>query len=608
VGHRKEVTTLTAPSNRPGMGSIPYDSGVTFRVWAPNATAVSVRLNPGGAGEQLVALGAQSGGLWSADVDAVWSGTQYRYRIVGPNGDLLDRIDPWARQVVSAAENAIVYDETAFPWTAEDYRSAVWDDLVIYELHVGTFDRRPGELSGTLDEVASKLPYLADLGVSAVELLPIGQYPEVSSWGYDPADPFAVDADLGGPDAFKGFVQAAHDAGMGVILDVVYNHMGDQDNALWEFDGWERNGLGGIYFYQDYRHSTPWGERPDYGRDEVRGYLRDNAVDWLTAYRADGLRFDATAYIHRTDGNDQEPSQDIPDGWRLLSEINNAIDAVQPWKITIAEDLRNNAAITTPTGSGGAGFDSQWDPDFVTQLRSALTPADDTQRSMMAVARALGHGYGSMTSRVVYTESHDVVHDQGRLPVAIDGSDPESYWSKKRSALGAAILFTSPGIPMLFMGQEFLANSAFQLETQPLDWAQRAANAGLRRLHRDLIALRRNRANTTAGLCGPNLAVHHVNDTDKVIGYHRWANGGPSDDVIVLANFANRTYNAYILGVPRAGPWRVRFCSDDRSYDGSFGGTCPGGVDADERERDGLPASITVPLGPYTALILSQDA
>jgi 1,4-alpha-glucan branching enzyme len=594
-------------SPRPGMGSTPYEGGVTFRIWAPNASAASVRIGPGAPGEAAHALAAEPAGLWSVDVDGLASGTPYRFDLTGPDGADLDRMDPWARHVSSATGNALVYDEDSFVWTDEGYRSPEWDDTVIYELHVGSFDEGPGDAVGTLVEVAAKLPYLADLGITAVELMPVEQFPEATSWGYDPSCPFAVDADLGGPDAFKTLVQAAHDAGIAVIVDVVYNHMGAQDNALWQFDGWSQYGLGGVYFYQDYRHSTPWGERPDYGRPEVRSFLETNAVDWLEQYRADGLRFDATGYIRRTGGN-EAGSTDIPDGWRLLAEANDAIDRDQPWKLTIAEDLSDNGAITAPTASGGAGFGSQWDPGFPYQLRSTLTPIDDGARSMATLATAIERSYGgAMTTRVVFAESHDMVSMQERVPVAIDPAAPTSYWSKKRAALAGAVVMTVPGIPMLFMGEEFLATTPFKFDDhRPLNWSEQAANVGFWHLFHDLIALRRNRQYTTAGLRGQGLNVFHVNDQDKVIAYHRWSQGGPHDDVVVLCNFANRTYDTYTIGAPRAGHWEVRFCSDDRGYDPSFGGICSGAADTGPG-HDWLPASLTMALGAYTCLILSQD-
>jgi 1,4-alpha-glucan branching enzyme len=153
------------------------------------------------------------------------------------------------------------------------------------------------------------------------------------------------------------FAQAAHDLGIAVLLDVVYNHLGpgDLDHDLWRFDGWCLNNAGGIYFYQDWRADTGWGSRPDYGRPRVRQYLQDNASAWLRDYRLDGPRLDATAYIRNVTGG-SDPGQDIPDGWRLLQAINDDAAAVQPWKIRIAEDIRNNDWITKPTGQGARVF------------------------------------------------------------------------------------------------------------------------------------------------------------------------------------------------------------------------------------------------------------
>ncbi len=141
-------------------------------------------------------------------------------------------------------------------------------------------------------------PTFEELGINAVEVMPVTEFPGDFSWGYNPAHPFAVESIYGGPDAFKRFVKAAHEHGIAVIVDVVYNHFGPSDLDLWQFDGWSENEKGGIYFYNDRRSQTPWGEtRPDYGRGEVRQYLRDNALMWLEEYHADGLRWDMIPYI-----------------------------------------------------------------------------------------------------------------------------------------------------------------------------------------------------------------------------------------------------------------------------------------------------------------------
>jgi len=597
---------MSADQNK--MGSWPTAAGAAFRVWAPNASAVAVRLVDGPLAGQDVALTAEAGGYWSADVAGLAVGDGYLYAVSWKD-QVLERIDPYARRVTNSAGHVIVYDEDAFAWADGAYRSPAWDDLVIYELHVGTFGTSQGSAVADLTEAAAFLPYLRDLGVSAVELLPVAEFAGDRSWGYNPAVPFAVESAYGGPDALKAFVQAAHDLRIGVILDVVYNHLGpgDLDHDLWQFDGWNLAGGGGIYFYEDWRGATPWGSRPDYGRPEVRRLLRDNVLSWLRDYRLDGLRLDATAYVRNADG-DGDPARDIADGWRLLQEINDDVAANQPWKIAAAEDMQGNQWITRPTSDGGAGFPTQWDPDFVRQLRQAVITPDDAARDVAAVADAVTRQYsGRELARVIFTESHDADANGGaRVPQEIDPGSPGSYWAKKRSTLAAAAVFTAPGIPMLFQGQEFLENLWFT-DDRPVDWGKREIYPGVLRLYRDLIGLRRNASGATAGLRGGGVGSHHVNTADKVLAYHRWSGDGPRDDTVVLLNFANRGYDSYTIGLPRAGVWRVRLNTDWAGYDPTFGGQPANDFHTRQAPRDGMPCSGDVGLGPYTAIVLSQD-
>lgn len=312
--------------------------------------------------------------------------------------------------------------------------------------------------------------------------------------------------------------------------------------------------------------------------------------------------------IRNRNGNNNDPADDLPDGWSLLQWINNEIQASQPWKITIAEDLQNNEWITKSTGAGGAGFGSQWEADFVHPIRQAIITSADPNRDMGSVRDALYHAYnGNATQRVIYTESHDEdANGHQRVPEEIWQGNAGSWFSRKRSTLGAALVFTAPGIPMIFQGQEFLENGYFQ-DTVPLDWTKLTTYAGIHTLYRDLIRLRRNWFNQTAGLRGQNLNVHHVNNTDKLIAFHRWANGGPGDDVVVVANFANRGYGSYSLGFPRAGMWRVRFNSDAQGYSSDYGNQPGYDTLAGGSSQDGMPFQANVGIGPYSVLILSQD-
>jgi 1,4-alpha-glucan branching enzyme len=530
-------------------------------------------------------------------------GDEYQFVIHNGAQELWHK-NPYASEVVNSSGNAIIHDPD-FDWTGEDFVMPPRNELVIYEMHIGSFNDSASAGPGTFDEIVPKLGYLRDLGINAVEIMPVMEFPMSFSWGYNPSDPFAVESALGGPQGLQRFVKAAHALGIAVIMDVVYNHFGPGDLDLWCFDGWsDENHKGGIYFYDNDRSHTPWGDtRPDYGRPEVRQYLRDNALFWLNKYRLDGLRFDSVSNIRGVDG------RDLPDGWSILQWIHNEIRSMQPWKITIAEDLQNNEWITKETNVGGAGFGSQWDAGFVHPIRDAVIAPSDADRDLYAVCDALYHRYnGDAEQRVIYTESHDeVANGHARVPEEIWPGNAGSWFSRKRSTLGAALVFTAPGIPMIFQGQEFLEDQYFR-DSAPLDWAKLDTYAGINALYRDLIRLRRNWFNQTGGLRGQQINVHHVNNTDKVIAFHRWENGGPGDDVVIVANFGNRSYDSYALGFPRAGDWRVRFNSDWQGYSSDFGNQLGYDTFAGDGSRDGMPFEANVGLGPYSVLILSQDS
>jgi 1,4-alpha-glucan branching enzyme len=390
------------------------------------------------------------------------------------------------------------------------------------------------------------------------------------------------------------------------VLDVVYNHFGPSDLDLWQFDGWSEHGLGGIYFYNDWRAETPWGHtRPDYGRGEVRSFIFDNVMMWLEEYHMDGLRYDMTLYVRTVDGTEHKP---LPDGWSLAQWINREVHQRDPEKILIAEDLQNNAWLTKPVDGGGAGFNSQWDAGFVHPIRQVVREVDDAHRSMHLIQRALQHRYNSdVFQRVVYSESHDeVANGKSRVPSEVDPAEPTGWFAQKRSTLAAALVFTAPGIPMLFQGQEFLKGGWFD-DSQGIDWDQEHDCRGILRLYRDLILLRRNRGGVTRGLTGQHIDVPHCNDGDKVIAFRRWADGGPGDDVIVIANFANRAWHDYRVGFPREGLWRLRFNSDAKHYSEDFSDFPSGDVTAEAKPYDGQPHSASLKLAPYSVLIYSQE-
>jgi 1,4-alpha-glucan branching enzyme len=604
---------MLTPSTRPGMGAIPYPGGCTFRVWAPFASEIYVIGQFNDRSRTSTPLASEGNGYWSVDVPAAVVGQEYKF-IVGGH----ERIDPRAKHVTHSVGDGLITGAD-HAWQVHDFGMPPWNELVIYEMHVGTFPDDPVQPGQLLDAVIRDMGYLRDLGVNAIELLPTKEFPTDNSWGYNPAHIFAVESHYGGPAALKRFVDAAHAHGLAVILDVVYNHFGPMDLSVWQFDGWFQywNGedMGGIYFYNDWRAHTDWGHknRPDYGRREVRQFIRDNALMWLEEFRVDGLRFDATNFIRNVYGRNTDAIDDPTNlggwGWNLMRWINDEIDIRQPWKITIAEDMQGNRWVTKDTGADGAGFDSQWDAAFHHGVRSVLIAVRDEDRDMEVIRQAIARGFsGDAFERIIYTESHDEVAAQNgkrRLTEDIHPGQADSWYAKKRSTLGAALVLTSPGIPMIFQGQEILEWIPFG-DANRIDWHKYDRFRGIFHLYRDLIRLRRNWFNNTRGLRGHHTHVFHVNPQDKVVAFHRWQAGGPGDDVVVVLNFKNQAYASYTIGFPRPGYWYVRFNSDWDGYSPNFGNHSSYNTTADWGGLHEMPCHGNVGIGPYSAIILSQ--
>ncbi len=588
-----------------GMGAIVLAEGVAFRVWAPHAEKVSVVGSFNGWDEDAHPLTREDGDTWFGLVPNAQVGDEYRYALK-TGEQTLSRIDPRAKKVTNSVGNGVVWSNSRKP---KPFTPPTLDQLVIYELHIGSFHSKGEGQPGTFASAIEKLDYIKDLGVNAIEVMPVAEFAGDFSWGYNPAHPYAVESAYGGPDAFMDFIEAAHERGLAVILDVVFNHFGPSDLGLWQFDGWSENGQGGIYFYNDWRANTPWGDtRPDYGRGEVRSYIHDNVMMWLEEFGVDGLRWDMAVYIRTYRGNPDDPMDDLKEGWGMLQWLNREIAQEYPNAIRIAEDLRDSEWLVKDVESGGAGFLSQWDGAFVHPVREGLIVAEDAHRNMDALVLALKHRYGTDAfRRVIYSESHDeVANGKARLPSEIGGDDAAGYYARKRSVLGAVLVMTAPGTPMLFQGQEFLEDEWFRDEV-PLDWSKLERFAGVNALYRDLVTLRLNRHGTTLGLSGHNIAVHHVNHADKVVGYCRSREGGPGDVVLVILNFSANVLNGYAVGVPTEGRWCVRLNTDGSCYSPDFKDTVAEDADSSRESKDGMRYQIVTNLAPYSALILSQD-
>jgi len=259
-------------------------------------------------------------------------------------------------------------------------------------------------------------------------------------------------------------------------------------------------------------------------------------------------------------------------------------------------------------GAGGAGFNAQWDSEFVNPIRQAVIALDDNSRDLEAVSKAIEYRYDlDVFRRVIFTESHDeVANGRARVPEEIWPGKVDSWFSKKRSTLGGALVLTSPGIPMIFEGQELLEDRWFQ-DKVPIDWSRAEDEHGILRMYQDLIALRRNLSGVTRGLCGQNLQVYHFDEGSKVLAFHRWDKSGPTDSVVVVVNMQNQNHDDYVIGFPQGGLWKTRFNSDSYSYGPNFANHPTPDVKAQETAVDGLPCSGKISIGPYTVVVFSQD-
>ena len=600
------ASTMFAQSSRPGWGATPYHdalgTGVTFRVWAPNANSATVPgqfngwANSGPNATPMVKelTNGVWNGVWSADVAGVTNGTQYKYYF---NGNLWKQ-DPRARlvQYSGSGGNSIVYDPTVFNWTGDNLTPPALNDLFIYEMHMGTF---PSSSSPSRFVAATnKLDYLKSLGVNAVELMPVAEFPTDSSWGYNPAQPFAVEnVGYGGTDGLKTFVKACHLRGLAVLLDVVHNHYGPSDLEMWNFDGFAGNnalGGGGIYFYESNTNLqiTSYGAtRPNFSSNQVCSYIQDNFTMWLSECHVDGFRWDTPNLMMHDNLNNY-----IPAAGNLITAINDMIHTNYTGKISISEDVYKSKS-----------FDSAWDTDFPFTVTPVLTNTVDANRDMNTIANAVQNNvrYGSSASlaRVAFLESHDVVGDLNggsRLVTRIDPATPNSYRARKLSTLGSIVTLTSPGIPMVFQGQEMLENQSFD-SSRLVDWTKTNTYSGIVQLYRDLISARRNLQGYTPGLEGDQCSMLWVDNTSKLVAFHRWKSAATSQDAVVIANFANVNYSSYNLNFPSAGTWYVHFNSDSTNYSSDFGNNGSSVVTA-----SGSPAMASVAIGPYSALILSQ--
>jgi maltooligosyltrehalose trehalohydrolase len=397
-------------------------------------------------------LQAVDSGYFYGEIEGVKPGALYKFRI----NEASEFPDPASRHQPEGVHGPSSVVTTDFAWTDQTWGGIALRDYIIYELHVGTFTPQ-----GTFDAVIERLDYLKELGVTAVELMPVAQFPGSRNWGYDGVYPFAVQDSYGGPAGLKRLVDAAHAKGLAVILDVVYNHLGPEGNYLGQY---------GHYFTD--RYQTPWGQAINFDGEhssEVRTYVLENAVQWIEDYHIDALRLDAVHSIH--DASEKHILQEI--GEKVREGVNGRLVHV------IAESDLNDVRVITPCSEGGYGLDAQWSDDFHHALHSVLTGEragyylDFGSLHHLAKAYEEGFVYSGQFSEhrdrchgtssrevparrfVVCTQNHDQIGNR------MLGERLNHLVFAEELKLAAGALILSPFIPMLFMGQEYAETAPF---------------------------------------------------------------------------------------------------------------------------------------------------
>ena len=619
-------------------GAQPLPQGeATFRLWAPRAKRVQVVL-PQREG-WAVTLEPVCDGVHEATVADVAPGSDYAYRLDG-GPPLPDPVSRWQPHGVHGASRLV--DADAFPWTDGDWRGLPLERLVTYELHTGTFTPQ-----GTFAGAIERLDHLCALGVTAVELMPVAQFPGERNWGYDGAHLYAPQHGYGGPEGLKRLVDACHARGLAVILDVVYNHLGPEGNYLGQF---------GPYFSTRYR--TPWGDALNFDdRDcgPVRRHFIDNALYWLTEYHVDGLRLDAIHGIYDFGAR------------HVLAELGEAFheQARRLGRLAwlIAESDLNDTRVIDPPELGGWGLDAQWSDDFHHAQHALLTGSrhgyfvDFGRMEDLCKALERGFVYDGRYSRYRRRRhGNSAAARPGRhFAVAIQNHDQVANASLGKrlgtlvepgaEKLAAMLLLCAPNLPLLFMGQEWGARTPFHFFTSHgdaglgravtegrraemaalqsgapfadpqapetfaacrLDWSERERppHAGILRLYRDLLALRRAHA------CLHNCDKDHTRATAHET--RRWlvlerADGTSGETALLAVNYsAERSVVPLPVmasaGAHAAAPaWRRLLWSGDVAYDG------PGGPpEPPARLEAGGPGEVE--LGPWQAVLYLADS
>ncbi|MEM7462663.1 MAG: 1,4-alpha-glucan branching protein GlgB [Pseudomonadota bacterium] len=593
--------------------------GTHFAVWAPNARRVSVI---GGFnnwdGRRHVMRRRGTTGIWEIFIPSVDEGEAYKYEIIGAGGHMLPaKADPVGFGSQHPPETAsIVRDISGYGWKDRQWMDSRGKNnardaaISVYEVHLGSWRRKEGGRPISYKEAAVELvEYVQDMGFTHIELLPISEYPFDGSWGYQPVGLFAPTIRHGPPHEFRDLVDAAHRAGIGLILDWVPGHFPEDSHGLGKFDGTA------LYEHADPREGFhhDWNTLIyNFGRREVANFLTSNALYWLEEYHVDGLRVDAVASMLYRDYSRKE-GEWVPnkDGGRenyeaidMLKSMNTTVYGEVSGIMTVAEESTSFPQVSQPVENGGLGFGYKWNMGWMNDTLSYIKE-DPVHRKYHHHKMTFGLHYAFSENFILPISHDEVVHGKGSMLARMPGNEWEKF-ANLRAYYG--YMWGHPGKKLLFMGQEFAQQAEWNHDGE-IDWGciENPYHAGIQRLIRDLNATYRELSALHSRDCEPEgFEWIEANDEDNSV--YAWIRRGAPDDkpVVVLCNFTPVERSSYTIGLPNSGKWKEVLNSDAGIYGGGDRGNM-GTIKAVKGESHGQPAKTDLVIPPLTTLILIYE-
>jgi 1,4-alpha-glucan branching enzyme len=575
--------------------------GIHFAVWAPNAKRVSVVGDFNGwDGRRNVMRLRRDTGIWETFIPGFGEGETYKFEIISADGTPLPlKADPFAfRSELRPKTASVTASDLHHTWGDKAHRDfwakadARRQPIAIYEVHPGSWQRKADGSFLSWDELGDRLiPYTADMGFTHIEFLPISEHPFDPSWGYQTTGLFAPSARFGHPDGFARFVDGAHRAGIGVILDWVPAHFPTDVHGLARFDGTA------LYEHDDPRK----GFHPDwntaiynFGRNEVLAYLVNNALYWAEKYHVDGLRVDAVASMLYLDYS-RKQGEWIPNEYggrenleavRFLQDMNKAIYGSHPGVMTVAEESTSWPKVSHPVHEGGLGFGFKWNMGFMHDTLEYMK-REPVHRKFHHNDLTFGLLYAFAENFVLPLSHDEVVHGKGSLLTKMSGDDWQKFATLRAYY---SFMWGYPGKKLLFMGQEFAQRDEWS-EGRSLDWhlLQYPAHEGVRKLVRDLNRIYRTTPALHARDCEPDGFEWLIAD-DHENSVFAWQRKAPdANPVVVVSNFTPVVRSGYRVPMPCDGRWKEIVNSDAPDYGGSGQGNMGGAT------AEGGGAILTLP-------------